>query len=364
MTSPLVSVVMSVFNGERFLREAVESILGQTFRDFEFIVVEDGSTDRTASILDSYQKSDPRIRVYHQENQGLIESLNRGCLLAQGKYIARMDADDVALEDRLTRQVDFMEKHPHIAVLGGAVEWIDANGKSLGIQHTPVTDCEIKSELLRRNVFWHSTVLMLKEAFVSAGGYRGAVVDAEDYDLWLRIAEHFPVANLEAVVLKYRIHPLQVSMRKRRQQTLSKLAVQASATLRRKGIPDPLASAKEIPPDLLLAMGIPEARQRNEIILEIRQWIRYMCLAGEHPVALQAADQILQSDLAYVERWQIADLHLAVARLHWGQGSYRKGIWAALRAVLTRPAILARPLKPVLLRLRLLPARSGDLPVS
>ena len=86
----MVSVVMSVFNGERFLREAVESVLEQTFREFEFIVVDDGSTDQSASILDSYRKSDARVRVYHQENKGLIESLNRGCSLAQGKYIARM----------------------------------------------------------------------------------------------------------------------------------------------------------------------------------------------------------------------------------------------------------------------------------
>src|ERR1700683_781969 len=112
MTTPKISVVMSVFNSERFLREAVESILRQSFRDFEFIIMDDGSTDRSAAILDSYQENDARVKVYHKKHGGLIESLNHGCSLAQGKYIARMDADDISDGDRLKWQVDFMDAHP------------------------------------------------------------------------------------------------------------------------------------------------------------------------------------------------------------------------------------------------------------
>jgi hypothetical protein len=130
MTNPTVSVVMSVFNGEPYLHEALESILNQTFRDFEFIIINDGSTDGSATVLESYRKSDSRLRVYHQENRGVGESLNRGCGLAQGKYIARMDADDIATSGRLMRQVEFMEGHPEVDVVGGAVEFIDATGKS------------------------------------------------------------------------------------------------------------------------------------------------------------------------------------------------------------------------------------------
>ncbi|MBZ5705516.1 MAG: glycosyltransferase [Acidobacteriia bacterium] len=349
----MVSVVMSVFNGERFLREAVESVLEQTFREFEFIVVDDGSTDQSASILDSYRKSDARVRVYHQENKGLIESLNRGCSLAQGKYIARMDADDIAVRERLMWQVDFMEKHPQVAVLGGAVEWIDATGKSLGTHNTPVADCEIKSELLHRNVFWHPTVIMLREGFVSSGGYRKVVVDAEDYDLWLRIADRCQLANLETVVLKYRIHPFQVSMSKRRQQTLCKLAAQASASLRRNGTPDPLEAVKEITPAVLAELGVTEARQQSVLASDWRNWIRNMCLAGEYSVALKAADGMLQSDLQYVERWQIADLYLIIARLYWRQKRLLKSFLAAVRAVMTRPVVAGRPLKLLLRRLGL-----------
>src|SRR5579872_4675255 len=209
---PSISVVMSVFNGERFLRDAIESILNQSFCDFEFIIIDDGSTESIGSILDWYQKSDPRIRVYHQENRGLIESLNRACGLARGKYIARMDADDIATPDRLGRQLQYMEAHPGVAVLGGAVEIIDANGKLRGNAAPPTGDDAIRSNLQNGNtVFYHPTVMMRKEVFLAVGGYREVVVDAEDFDLWTRIADKHKLANLAQVVLKYRRHPHQVS---------------------------------------------------------------------------------------------------------------------------------------------------------
>lgn len=170
MTTPIVSVVMSVFNGERFLREAVESILDQSFTDFEFIVVDDGSTDGSASILDSYQSYDARVKVHHHEHGGLIKSLNRGCSLAQAKYIARMDADDVASKDRLSWQVDFMEAHPEIGVLGGAVEWIDAMGKSLLTQRHPAEDRQIKAALLHGCALWHPTVLFAERSLSGRAG--------------------------------------------------------------------------------------------------------------------------------------------------------------------------------------------------
>ncbi|MGA7566711.1 MAG: glycosyltransferase, partial [Terriglobales bacterium] len=279
MRIPIVSVVMSVFNSDRFLSEAVESILDQGFQELEFIVIDDGSTDRTASILDGYQNGDARMRVCHEEHAGLIKSLNRGCELARGKYLARMDADDVAMKERIARQVDFMEVHQETGALGGAVEWIDATGKLLGIYPNPAGDREIKAELLRGFcAFWHPTMLLRREVFAWAGGYRSGVVGAEDYDLWLRIADRFQLANLEEVVLKYRIHPNQVSMRKRKQQTLSKLAAKASASFRRSGELDPLNAVEEITPETLAALGVTEAMQQNELACDYRHWIRTMCL--------------------------------------------------------------------------------------
>jgi len=354
MTTPIVSVVMSVFNGERFLREAVESILNQSFRELEFIVIDDGSTDGSASILDSYQNSDSRMKVHHKEHGGLIESLNRGCRLAQGKYIARMDADDVAIKDRLTRQLDFMETHPQVGALGGAVEWIDAMGKSLGTHRYPAEDREIKATLLQGCALWHPTVLLRREVFAWAGGYRSMVVDGEDYDLWLRIAERHQLANLDAVVLKYRIHPYQVSMRKGEQQILCMLAAQVAASSRRNGMPDPLNSVKEITPETLAALGVTKARQQSRLASYHRGWIRNMCMAGEYAAALKAALETLQSDLEYVERWEVADLHLTVARLYWRQGRPFSSLLSAAQAALTHPVMVGRPLKPLLRRLGLL----------
>lgn len=354
MTNPMVSIVMSVFNGDRFLHEAVESILDQSFREFEFIIIDDGSTDRSASILSSYQDRDGRVEVHHREHGGLIESLNHGCSVAQGKYIARMDADDVAAKDRLRLQVDFMEAHSDIGVLGGGVEWIDATGSSLGIHRNPSDDKEIKATLLHRCAFWHPTVILRREVFAWAGGYRRVVVDAEDYDLWLRMAEHFQFANLEEVVLKYRIHPSQLSMRRRKQQTIGVLAARVSASARSSGNADPLATIEEITPGVLAELGVTEAALQSALAMDCLDWVRNMAVAGESLGALGPTVEILQSfDWKYAESWQIADLWLTVARLYWGQKKYLRCLVAAGRAVATRPKVVGRPLKPLLQRLGL-----------
>ena len=353
MATPMVSVVMSVFNGERFLREAVESILRQSLREFEFIIIDDGSTDHSSSILDSYHASDARVKVYHEEHRGLIGSLNEGCRLAQSKYIARMDADDIAGKDRLKRQLVFMDAHPEVAVVGGAVEWIDATGNSLGTHRYPAEDRQIKATLLEGSALWHPTVMFRRKAFVSVGGYRSIVVDAEDYDLWLRLADHFQLANLEDVILKYRLHPSQVSMRKTAQQTLGILAAQVAASSRRNGLPDPLNSIENVTCEALAAMGVTKARQQNKLASYRRDWVRKMYMAGEYPAALKAALEILQSDLQYVERRVIADLYLIVAKLYWRQEKFRKSFLAASHAMITWPAVVIPLLEAVFRRLRL-----------
>src|SRR5262249_39912793 len=137
MSSPAVSVVMSVFNGERYLDEAIGSILSQTFRDFEFIVIDDGSTDSTPQIFAGYPKTDPRTVVHRQAHQGIIAALNAGCSLARGGYIARMDADDVALPERLQRQVEYLESCPKVGVVGSSINIIDADGKLVSITTFP-----------------------------------------------------------------------------------------------------------------------------------------------------------------------------------------------------------------------------------
>jgi hypothetical protein len=343
---------MSVFNGERFLAEAIESILHQSFRDFEFIVIDDGSTDCSRALLNHYQQIDDRIRVYCQENRGLVESLNRGCALARGKYIARMDADDVSVENRLLWQVELLEKTPGVALVGGAFETIDASGNLLSLGNPPLRDRDIKSALAEYCPLLHPTILMRRDVFTIVGGYRKVVVDAEDYDLWLRIAERFSLANLNAVVLKYRIHPFQVSVRRWKQEAVSGLAARTAAVLRRSGAPDPLDSVEQITPAVLTSLGVSDAAQESSIAAQFLRFIRNLYRAGEYSLALTAVDEIFRtSDWKHAENWVAADLRFFAARLYWRGGRFVGGISMGVGAVLTRPKILGRPLKLLLRRI-------------
>ena len=360
MDEPAVSVAMVVCNVERFLGEAIESILGQTFREFEFIIVDFGSTDKSKEIVASYAAKDSRVRLHEIPHCGLGEARNAACFLARGQYIAIMDADDVSLPDRLMWEVKFLEKHPEVGVVGGAVDWIDANGACVTHSAVPpgVTlsrpegNRELQSALLKDCPFWQPSVLMRREAFVLVGGYRPAFAPTEDYDLWLRIAEHFEMANLKQVVLNYRIHPHQVSVRRRKQQTLGTLAALASTAARRKGEPDPLNSVKEITPEVLVELGVSEAKQQAALAIEYRGWIHSLCGAGEWSGALNAAiEMVKSSDWKHMERRARADMHLEVARLYWKNHRFLMGIITVGQAVITRPRVVGRPLGRLLRRL-------------
>jgi glycosyltransferase involved in cell wall biosynthesis len=350
---------MSVFNGQRFLTEAIDSILNQSLQDFEFVIIDDGSTDNSGQILDSYQNSDSRVAIYHQQNYGLTASLNRGCALSRGEYIARMDADDVALRDRLMRQVEFMENHPRIAVLGGAVECIDGTGKSLFRYRFPLRDDEIKIALRRGDCpLAHPAVLMRRNALASLAGYREAMVHAEDYDLWLRVADRFELANLETVLLKYRVHPNQLSIRKWRQQALSNLAARSAAILRRNGKPDPFDSGSEITLELLARLGVSAAKLQTTVARGCLSFISSMCDAGEYKVAFEGISEIYRScELELVDTPEIADLHLLTSRLYWRQRRFARSMLSVGKALIARPKILGRPVKPLMRRLRLADAQ-------
>ena len=194
-------------------------------------------------------------------------------------------------------------------------------------------------------------MLIRREVLAWAGGYRGGIVGAEDYDLWLRIADRYRLANLGEVVVNYRIHPNQVSMRKREQQTLSKLAAKTSAHLRRSGKPDPLNEPIPITPETLAAMGVTQSEQQSELATDYRHWVRTMRLAGEDNIALQAALEFVHSDFPHVERWQIADLYLTIAQIFWKQKQYAQSMGALVHAVVARPLVIGHPLKTLLRRL-------------
>jgi glycosyltransferase involved in cell wall biosynthesis len=350
---PLVSVVLVVRNVDRFLAEAIESVLNQTFRDFEFIIVDFGSTDKTKEIVASYAKSDGRIRFSEIPSCSYIEAKIAACSLPTGRYIAIQDADDVSLPERLQAEVEFMESHPEVGLLGGAVQWIDSQGNFLSSDSDyPLEDEQIRKELKVRNPFWHPTVLIRKEAFVRVGGYRAAFTQSDDYDLWVRISEHYRCANLKQKVLYYRIHPQQLSLRKRKDQILCALAVQAAASLRRAGKPDPLDSTNEITPELLVRMGVSEAEQGKELANGYFGYINHVYGAGYYAAVPEATAEMFQTCRGkYLDSRLISDMHLLCAKAYWKQGKIVRSLISCGRAAYARPRLVGRPFRP-LLRLR------------
>jgi glycosyltransferase involved in cell wall biosynthesis len=207
--NPKISVIMGVHNGEKYLRDSVESVLNQTFSDFEFIIIDDGSTDGSAEILQSY--SDPHIRLYHQENRGLTASLNRAILLAKGRYIARQDADDISMEMRFEEQFRFLEMNPDAVIVGSSCILIDEEDKQIGSWHFPISDMEIRLKILFRNPFCHPSVMFRSEAAKREGQlYDEKLLFAQDYDFWSRLIQFGKCANMNESLVKYRLHSDQI----------------------------------------------------------------------------------------------------------------------------------------------------------
>jgi glycosyltransferase involved in cell wall biosynthesis len=209
---------MSVHNGRPYLEEAVKSILNQTLSDFEFVIVNDGSTDGTKDVLDRFADRDERIRCVHQENRGLIASLNRGLDMARGKYIARMDADDIAHPNRLQAQVRFLDANPDIGVLGTQVEWINDSGKADGEWNFPTDPDQVAWRLLFGTCLCHPSVMMRVSLVQDLGGYAAWATHGEDYELWTRVLLESRLANLSETLLKYRRHEETVSEQNRETQ--------------------------------------------------------------------------------------------------------------------------------------------------
>ncbi|MCX5904811.1 MAG: glycosyltransferase [Proteobacteria bacterium] len=200
--SPTVSVLMSVYNGEQFLGEAVESILDQTYRDFEFIVVNDGSTDGTGKILEAYH--DKRIVLIHQRHAGLTKALNQGLSMARGAYIARMDADDISLPERLEKQIAFLEDSPAVGLISSHFYVIDHEGKQVSLCQPPVANEVLQNALLTENQFCHGAAVFRSDCIKTVGTYRDFFKFAQDFDLWLRIAEKYHCGNLGLPLYKWR----------------------------------------------------------------------------------------------------------------------------------------------------------------
>lgn len=216
---PKVSVVMSVYNEEKYLQESIESVLHQTLKDFEFVVINDASTDNSARILEKIAVNDERLRIINNEKRlGLTKSLNIAIINSKGKYIARMDADDVALPERLERQILHLEKNPSIGLIGTSFYEIDEHSRILGEVYMPETDLMIRKKIFKFNPFFHSSITIPRTVFEKVGLYNEEFQYAQDYELWFRILRSYKGINLNELLMKRRKHKQTLTHKKLQQQ--------------------------------------------------------------------------------------------------------------------------------------------------
>ena len=325
---PAVSVAMSVYNGEAFLAEAIESVLGQSFTDFEFLILDDGSHDASRSIAEGYARRDPRIQLISRENRGLIASLNELIGLARAPLLARFDADDICAPTRFARQLAFLAEHPDHGLVGCDTPFIDAAGapaRNPPIQR-PHDHEELCANLEAGPLVCHSAVMMRRASVLAAGGYRPAYRHAEDYDLWLRLAGLTRLANLPEPLLSYRITPGQVSSRYMVEQAQGAAIAWLAYQMRESGKPDPTEGKAALPGlaelDAVFGPG-----------------------AGSY-VRRRVVDRTLYSPAALVgEGWDILLQHAAEARseprlwrtaarlLRWGRPAHAARIAAKLAGI-------------------------------
>jgi glycosyltransferase involved in cell wall biosynthesis len=249
MSAPRITVAMSVHDNEGTVGAAIESILAQSFADFEFLIVDDGSRDGSGAIIDRFAADDPRIRAIHQPNAGLIASLNRLVAEARGSLIARMDGDDISLPERFARQVAFLDEHPDHGVVGTNTHEIDeADRITECTDFHPLTHGGVLAALELGSPLAHSSVMMRTDVVRAAGGYRAAYRHCEDYDLWLRLSAQTRIANLPDRLLLYRRSTSQVSVRHVVEQQTGAEIARIAHRERLAGRPDPTEGLERLPP--------------------------------------------------------------------------------------------------------------------
>jgi len=332
--APRVSVVLPVYNGEPFLAEAVNSILAQRFRDFELIAINDGSTDASGETLDRAARTDTRVIVLHLANAGLIAALNRGLTLARGEFIARMDQDDLAHPERFARQVAFLDAHADIAVIGCAVTLIDERGRSIRDVIYPGTPDAVAAFLEIGSALAHPSVVMRREAVLALGGYRAAYRHAEDYDLWLRMAERYRLANLPDRLLLYRQHPAKLSAVYAVEQRLATRIALLAARCRRAGRPDPTDGLSALTPEDIERFDLAP-RERANIALDLAEALLAADPVMARPDAVrQAVELVTLGDAAGADAARLVRTMVMLSRGFAGRGQplvAARWLWRAMR---------------------------------
>jgi glycosyltransferase involved in cell wall biosynthesis len=296
---PTVSVLMCVHNAQRYLEQAVTSILRQTFRDFELVVIDDGSTDGTRGILERLASADARMRVISRPNTGLARALNEGLAHCRGEFVARMDGDDVALPERFARQVAFLRGHPDVVVVGTRVLYVNpfdlpvSGDEATSTSDHPLDHDAIDAQLLagRGGSIVHPAAMFRREAMLGIGGYREHYNNSEDLDLFLRLAETGRVANLPDVLLRYRRHLESVSHQKYENQWRLKRQIVEEA-YRRRGL--------AFPADWTFTPWQPKPPAR-----QLREWGWFALRAGQSRAARSLAWDALRREPLAMPSWKL-----------------------------------------------------------
>ncbi|ADB73180.1 undecaprenyl-phosphate 4-deoxy-4-formamido-L-arabinose transferase [Geodermatophilus obscurus DSM 43160] len=333
-----VSVVMPVRNGARFLDEAIGSVLAQTYTHVELVVVDDGSIDGSAFLLESWRRRDSRVRVVARpEPGGIARALNDGVHRSTGDLLARLDADDRAAPDRIRQQVEQFCARPRLGLLGTGVRYLDEASRVIGTD-AAATGPTAAQGLHRGNPFFHPSVMMRRSHYEAAGGYRPQVEPAEDLDLWLRISERFEVDNLKEPLTDYRIHREQSSLQRAAAQAVATAAAHWAADVRATGATDPLAGLQVVDEKLLLSLGLSSSALLQEQIA-VHRWAAELCeMAGYKREALVAWQAALAA-AASLDRTEAARLLLLRARLRRAQGRLVARRVDQLRALALAPRL-------------------------
>jgi glycosyltransferase involved in cell wall biosynthesis len=316
---PAVSVLMPVYDAAAYLARAVESILDQTLRDFEFLIYDDGSTDGSIQIVEGYARRDPRIRLHRMPHAGYAVWLREGVAAANAPFVARMDADDIARPTRLEQQLDFLERHPDCCAVGARVLRIDPDGRPIREFAAPLAHDGIERELLtgRGEALPHPAVMLRRAALLAAGSYRPEYEPAEDLDLFLRLAEHGKLANLPELLFEYRQHIRKTSHQRGIEQRRMVARILREARTRR-GLEvgeerAPVAPAGDTP-----------------AIDYWCEWVRQAVIGGNLATARRYAFAVLQQQPGRLRSWQLLLRALLGVRVE----PLKR--WLARRPLLTR----------------------------
>ncbi|ENU2505986.1 glycosyltransferase family 2 protein [Escherichia coli] len=260
----MISVVMPVYNSEKYLAEAIQSILNQTHKNFELICINDGSTDKSQEIIEYFSSRDARIVVINQPNKGVVSSLNLAISLAKYDYIARMDADDISHPTRLDKQIRYMTSNKDISILGTAYNYVDINGRVLKTRKPPQNDSRIKGIMLFGSPLCHPSVMFNKRLIGMDLYYDNDFKHCEDYELWTRLYGKFKFGNLPDVLLDYRIHDKSVSRENNELQIANKV----------KAINRNLLRPRSIRQDNITISTILDQKDRSHLFFQMAYLIR------------------------------------------------------------------------------------------